>query len=321
LLFGMQRREAFRKWSLQHYLWSMERDPTPRIDLRLLRQFVAVAEELHFRRAAERLSMSQPPLTAAVRRLEQEIGATLIERGQKTVRLTEAGAVLLVEARRLLDAAEAALTATRDAAAGRRGVVRLGYVGSAMHGRLPAELRRFRRAEPGVRVELREMTTTAQISALRAGELDLAIVIPPLGDPGGLHTAPFDRDRLAMALSPGHRLAGKPDLVLRDLADDPFICWPRAQGPGFHDHLTRLCVAAGFVPNVVQEAYGMQAVLSLVAAEAGVAVVPESMATSRGAEVVCRPIEAEGAAFELLLCRSAGEASPATTRLEKSLRR
>jgi len=170
----------------------MNDDSLPRIDLRLLRQFVAVAEELHFRRAAERLAMSQPPLTAAIQRLEEEIGATLVERGRKTVRLTPAGAVLLGEARRLLAAANDALAATRDAAAGKRGRVRLGYVGSAMYGRLPEMIRSFRRDHPDVRIELREMTTVAQIAALRADDLDLAIVIPPLGDAGGLQTTRFE---------------------------------------------------------------------------------------------------------------------------------
>ena len=299
----------------------MNHENVPRIDLRLLRQFVAVAEELHFRRAAERLAMSQPPLTAAIRRLEQEIGATLIERGRKTVRLTPAGAVLLGEARRLLAAAGDALVATRDAAAGKRGRVRLGYVGSAMHGRLPDSIRSFRREHPDVRIELREMTTATQIVALRADDLDLAIVIPPLGDAGGLQTAPFDTDRLAIALPSSHRLAGAPDVAIEALAAEPFVSWPRDQGPGFHDQVTRLCAAAGFTPGVTQEAHGMHAVLSLVAVEAGVAIVPASMASIRPDEIVYRPIDGEAACFALLLCRRVGEPDPATGRLEAALRR
>ncbi len=296
-------------------------DPLPRIDLRLLRQFVAVAEELHFRRAADRLAMSQPPLTAAIRRLEEEVGATLIERGRKTVRLTPAGAVLLDEARRLLAAASDALAATRDAAAGKRGRVRLGYVGSAMSGRLPEVVRGFRREHPNVRVELREMTTAGQVAALRSGELDLAVVIPPLGDEGGLLTAPFDADRLAIALPSGHRLVEAPNVVVADLAGEPFVSWPRGEGRGFHDQVTRLCAAAGFAPDIAQEAHGMHAVLSLVAVEAGVAIVPASMASIRPAEIVYRPIDGDAARFDLLLCRRAGEPDPATARLELALRR
>ncbi|MFI5408050.1 LysR substrate-binding domain-containing protein [Kaistia sp. UC242_56] len=299
----------------------MNDDSLPRIDLRLLRQFVAVAEELHFRRAAERLAMSQPPLTAAIQRLEEEIGATLVERGRKTVRLTPAGAVLLGEARRLLAAANDAVAATRDAAAGKRGRVRLGYVGSAMYGRLPEMIRSFRRDHPDVRIELREMTTVAQIAALRADDLDLAIVIPPLGDAGGLQTTRFDTDRLAIALPTSHPMANAPGAAIEKLAGEPFVSWPRDQGAGFHDLVTRLCAAVGFTPGVTQEAHGMHAVLSLVAVEAGIAIVPASMASIRPDEIAYRPIDGDAACFELLLCRRMGEPDPATGGLEAALQR
>lgn len=293
----------------------------PRIDLRLLRQFVAVAEELHFRRAAARLSISQPSLSAAIRRLEAEIGATLIERGRKTVGLTVAGAALLTEARGLLAHADEVLVATRDAATGRSGRARLGHVGSAMHGRLPGAIRAFRRTHPGVRLELREMTTAAQLAALRAGDLDLAVVIPPLSDEGGLVTMPFDTDRLVIALPASHRLARAGGVMVGDLADEPFVLWPREEGRGFHDRVTRLCAAAGFAPAVVQEAHGLHAVLSLVAVEVGVAIVPAGMAGVRPDEIVYHPLGDESAAFALVLCRREGEPDPATALLEAALRR
>ncbi|MFC4257296.1 LysR substrate-binding domain-containing protein [Croceibacterium xixiisoli] len=293
----------------------------PRLDLRLLRQFVAVAEELHFTRAAQRLAMAQPSLTAAVQRLEQDVGAVLVERGRKTMRLTPAGAVLLDQSRQLLKAADDALALTRDAAAGRHGQVRLGYVGSAMYGRLPGQLRAFRRAFPDVRIDLQEMTTIAQVAALRSGALDLAIVIPPLADTAALHTLPFDEDRLSLALPMGHRLARAAKVTVADLADEPFLSWPRAQGPGFHDQVMQLCRQAGFAPQVEQEAHGMHAVLSLVAAAAGVAIVPASMAQVRAAEIAYHPITDDAARFELLLCRPGAELAPATRRLEEALQR
>lgn len=265
--------------------------------------------------------MSQPPLTTAVRRLEDEVGATLVERNRKTIRLTAAGIVLLREARHLLSAANMALTATRDAAAGKQGRVRLGYVGSAMYGRLPEAVRRFRREYPDVRIELREMTTATQVTALRAGELDLGIVIPPLGDDGGMQTVQFDTDRLAIALPTSHRLAGAAPCGVADLAGDPFILWPRDQGVGFHDQVVRLCSAAGFTPNVVQEAHGMHGVLALVAVEAGLAIVPASMASIRPEEITYCPIDGETAEFSLVLCRRAGGLDPATARLEVALGR
>nr|WP_314466790.1 LysR substrate-binding domain-containing protein [uncultured Novosphingobium sp.] len=293
----------------------------PRMDLRLLRQFVAVAEELHFTRAATRLGMSQPPLTAAIRRLEEEVGATLIERGRKTVRLTPAGLVMLEQARRLMRAAEEALALTRDTAEGKRGKVRLGYVGSAMYGRLPAALRAFRRACPDLRVDLHEMTTVAQVRALREGTLDLGIVVPPLFDLAGLRTASFDEDRLAIALPVGHPLAGGDAVDVSRLVYEPFVCWPRSEGPGFHDQVVNLCGEQGFAPQVEQEAHSMHAVLSLVAVEAGVAIVPASMRQVRAAEIAYFPIAGDTARFDLLLCRPEGGVPAATSRLEAALLR
>lgn len=289
------------------------------IDLRLLRQFVAVAEELHFHRAARRLAISQPPLTAAIRRLEAEVGAKLIERGNRTVGLTAAGGVLLGEARALLVRADRAVTLARDAAAGRIGSVSLGYVGSAMYGRLPARVRSFRRTHPSVRLELREATTAAQLAALRGGELDVAIAIPPLGEDGGLHVEAFDADRLAIALPVAHRLAGRETVRLSDLADEQFVLWPASEGRGFHDRVVQLCAEAGFAPDVAQEAHGMHGVLSLVAVETGVSIVPASMATVRPGEITYVPLNGDGAAFKLVACRRADDASPACLALFAAL--
>lgn len=286
--------------------------PASAIDLRLLRQFVAVAEELHFRRAARRLAMSQPPLTAAIQRLEAEIGATLLERGNRAVALTPAGATLLEEARALLRQADHAVLAARDAAAGRLGIVRLGYVGSAMYGRLPATIRSLRRHHPGLRLELREATTAAQVAALHAGELDIGIVIPPFGGEAGLHVQAFDADRLAIALPAAHPLSSQTGLRLADLAGEPFVLWPAREGRGFHDRVIRLCTGAGFVPEVVQEAHGMHAVLSLVAVEAGVSIVPAAMASVRPSEIRYVPLPEDAAAFEHVACRREAGAAPAT---------
>lgn len=293
--------------------------PASVIDLRLLRQFIAVAEELHFHRAARRLAMSQPPLTVAIRRLEAEIGATLIERGNRTVALTAAGAALLQEARVLLRQADHAVLAARDAAAGRIGTVRLGYVGSAMYSRLPVAIRVFRRSQPGVRLELREATTAAQLAALHAGELDVAITIPPFGGEHGLQVQRFDTDRLAIALPVAHRLAGQDLVRLGELAGKPIVLWPGREGRGFYDRAVRLCAAAGFVPEVVQEAHGMHAVLSLVAVETGVSIVPAGMASVRASEIRYMPIAEEAAAFEYVACRRADDASPATLLLFDAL--
>ncbi|WP_217538070.1 LysR family transcriptional regulator [Stenotrophomonas sp. GbtcB23] len=291
------------------------------VDLRLLRQFVAVAEELHFHRAAARLHMSQPPLTAAIRKLEDEIGSELIQRGNRTLGLTAAGAVLLAEARLLLQQADHALVATRDAAAGRTGTVRLGYVGSALYGRLPGVIRSFRQDSPEVRLELIEATSARQIQMLREQRIDVGVVIPPVFEADDMRLQAFDSDRLAIALPRAHPLAEQPHLTVEMLADEAFVLWPAREGRGFHSQVVRLCAAAGFTPRVVQEAHGMHAVLSLVAVEAGISVVPASMAGFRDAEVVYRPISGDEATFELHLCLRAGEASPAVVNFARNVAR
>ncbi|WP_111429727.1 LysR family transcriptional regulator [Rhodobacteraceae bacterium DSL-40] len=284
------------------------------IDLRKLEQFVAVAEEGHFHRAAQRLGMSQPPLTVAIRRLEEDLGVTLIERGGNRISgLTEAGRVFLREARDTLRQAHHAIFIARETAAGRTGLVRLGYVGSALYGRLPDAIRAFRAARPDVRLELREATTASQIASLRDGTLDVAVVIPPLSDASGIALHGFDQDRLCMALPVDHPLAGQAGLTLSDLAEEPFILWPMIEGRGFHLQVMRLCTEARFSPRITQEAHGMHAVLSLVAVGAGVSIVPASMASFRADRIAYRPIENAGSAFDL--CLAVQDPNPAARAL------
>ena len=281
------------------------------IDLRLLRQFVAVAEEQHFHRAAARLHMSQPPLTAAIRRLEEQVGALLVIRGHRTVGLTAAGQVLLVEARRTLQQAAHALDATREAAAGRSGLVRVAYVGSALYGRLPQLIRAFRRSHPQVRLELREATSRQRQQMLAKKEVDIGVLIPPIPASPDVQLHAFDTDALVIALPRSHPLASVSPLRMEDLDDEEFVSWPAVEGEGFHSHVMRQCVAAGFMPNVVQEAHGMHAVLSLVAVETGIAIVPASMAGFRATEVCYRAVQAEDATFSLSFCLRTDVDNPA----------
>ncbi|MCD9087660.1 LysR substrate-binding domain-containing protein [Stenotrophomonas sp. SY1] len=281
------------------------------IDLRLLRQFVAVAEELHFHRAAARLHMSQPPLTAAIRRLEASVGAELIVRGNRTLGLTAAGATLLAEARQTLLQAEQALLRTRDVAAGRSGRLRIAYVGSALYGRLPACIRAFRQSHPQVRLELREATSRQQQMMLRADAIDLGILIPPVPDAGELELRAFDHGGLAIAVPREHSLVAAGEMSVAALRDEAFVMWPAEEGIGFHSQVMALCRDAGFLPRVVQEAHGMHAVLSLVAVGAGVAIVPASMAGFRSEDIRYQWINATGAGFELQFCLRPAHGNPA----------
>ncbi|NDK36929.1 LysR family substrate-binding domain-containing protein [Rhodovulum sulfidophilum] len=216
----------------------------------------------------------------------------------------------LHEARETLRQADHAIKTARETAAGRTGLIRLGYVGSALYGRLPDTIRAFRRARPNVRLELREATTAAQIAGLRDGTLDAGIVIPPIAEAAGIELHDFDQDRLCIALSLGHHLAGKDDLCVADIADEDFVLWPIVEGRGFHLQVIRLCTDAGFVPRVTQEAHGMHAVLSLVAVGAGVSVVPESMRQFRPDQITYQPIAEAGADFPL--CLALHQPGPAT---------
>lgn len=279
------------------------------IDLRLLRQFVAVAEELHFHRAAARLHMSQPPLTAAIRRLEDALGSELIVRGNRTLGLTAAGQTLLVEARATLQQAEQALQRTRAAAAGHCGSLRVGYVGSALYGRLPGLIRHFRQQYPQVQLHLHEATSRQQQQWLREQRIDVGVLIPPI-PAAELLLHDFDHDRLAIALPRAHALADAAQVRVAMLADEPFVSWPAGEGMGFHAQVLGLCTAAGFTPQVVQEAQGMHAVLSLVAVEAGVAIVPASMASFRPEEIVYRELEGDTARFALQFCTRPEAPSP-----------
>jgi DNA-binding transcriptional LysR family regulator len=248
------------------------------LELRQLRQFVAVAEEMSFRRAAARLHMAQPPLTAAIRRIEEELGHVLLERSNRITRLTEAGVTLLDEARRTLAQAERAVTATKRAGAGLTGILRVGFVASAAHRLLPPILRAYRAHHADVELDLREATTAQQIAELRADNLDVGLVVRPIPDTDGLTIETVLEDRLLLALPEDHPLAQRDTVPLALLRDEPWVLFPARQGPGLHNRIMNACVEAGFSPRVVQQAVHMETIVSLVAGGLGVALVPPSLA-------------------------------------------
>ena len=246
-------------------------------DLRQLRQFVAVAERLHFGRAAAALHISQPPLSRSIRDLEARLGATLLARTRRKVELTPEGVRFLEEARRLLAQLEhAVLEVGRMAAGGGR--LRLGFVSLADYGVLPRLLKAYKAARPGVALALREMLSPDQAVALAAGELDFGLLLPPVAGADLEHIV-VQRERFVAALPSRHRLArvgGR--IAMRELAGGAFVMTPREIAPGLHDVVAALAARAGFVPRVAQEAIQMQTVVSLVSSGMGVAVVPASVA-------------------------------------------
>ncbi|CAN5619365.1 LysR family transcriptional regulator [soil metagenome] len=248
------------------------------MDLRQLRQFVVLAEELSFRRAAEKLHMSQPPLSVALQRLEESVGVALMDRTRHSVKLTPAGEAFLSEARRLLEQAGHATEIARSVAQGKSGVLRIACVASSALELLPATLRRFRGAYPDVLITLNTETTAGCIAAVRKGLVDIAVIVPAAARMEGLELHGQYRETLSLAVPAEHRLAGRTEAKLSEIADDSIVAlYSFADSSGYASALRATFNAAGFVPKVLQDASNFATSLSMVSAGIGVAVIPSPM--------------------------------------------
>jgi DNA-binding transcriptional LysR family regulator len=277
-----------------------------------LRYFIAVAETLHFGRAAALLHISQPPLSRAIRALEEQLGVVLFARSRRRVELTPEGAHFLAQARLVIAQLEHAATELRGMAAGERGRLRIGFVSLADYGVLPGLLKAYKAAQPGVALALREMLSPEQAAALAAGQLDFGLLLPPVAHADELDHVVVQRDRFLVALPARHRLArssgraaGK--LAVRELAGEAFVMVPREIAPGLYDIVSALASRAGFSLNVAQEAIQMQTVVSLVSSGLGVAIVPGSLANLGRRGVVYREVADAHPRLELWLAWRRGE--------------
>ncbi len=257
-------------------------------NLRQLRYFLAVADQLHFGRAAERAGIAQPPLTQQIQKLERALGCQLLVRGRRTC-LTEAGSALATDARRLIEQADQVFDRTRRVARGQAGLLRVGVPPSVMLTGLPDAVRRFRERYPEVSFTLRELATSKIEEAVRAREVDVGFLRE--AQPGGpLQSAPFLRESLVVVLPAAHRLASERTIALKRLRQERFVFFPARLGPAFHKRLVEACVSAGFSPNIVQEATQWQTVVSFVAAGMGVSLAPECVSKFRRPGVVYRAL-------------------------------
>lgn len=259
------------------------------LETREIRRFVVLAEERHFGRAAARLGMGQPQLSRALQQMERAIGVRLLARSSREVALTEAGRSLLEDGRRLLAIAEAAPLAARRAALGERGTLALGFSGSCAYAFLPSALEGFRRARPEVELALREMAAARLVEALREGRFDLCLM-RAAHVPEGMAGALVFEELLVAALPRAHPLAQRARIAPRDLAASPFVVFPPHDGTDFHRQVSEICAEAGFVPRVAQEVSPMHALIGLVGAGVGVAIVPSSVRKLRFEGVVYRPL-------------------------------
>jgi DNA-binding transcriptional LysR family regulator len=281
------------------------------MELRHLRYFVAVAEELHFGRAAERLGMAQPPLSQQIKALEQELGVLLLLRTKRRVELTAGGAVFLSEARKTLVQADLATRAAQRAARGEIGRLEVGFVSGAVYGEVPSIFRLMRTRYPDVALVLQDLTTEEQVEAILAHRLDVGLVRPPVIGAESLIMQVVWREPLVVVLPETHRLAGQPKIPLEALAEEPFLQVPRHLAPGFYDQFIRICAHAGFSPNIVQEARTTQTIVSLIAVGMGVSIVPASLQSLQRTGVVYRPLAPPVPTTDLAVIRRPDDNTPA----------
>jgi DNA-binding transcriptional LysR family regulator len=259
------------------------------MELRQLRYFVAVAEELHFRRAAARLHMSQPPLSHQIRLLEEELGCELLSRTRRRVEMTPAGEAFLRDARAVLGDLDRAGRNARRIHDGQTGLLRVSFAGSALLSLVPRVVQRLGALHPEIDIELRERSTSDQVRALAAGVTDLGLAPIPVADPG-LDVEVLARERTVAAVPAAHPLARTRRLTLRRLAEYPFVLFPREQAPGYHDLLMTAVTSAGTPPRVIQQAAETQTITGLFAAGTGVSLVPASVQQLALDGVVYRPV-------------------------------
>ena len=277
------------------------------MDVRQLRYFVAVAEELHFGRAAARLGMAQPPLTQQIQKLERELGYPVFLRQSRKTSLTEAGRVLLEDAVRILRACDEAIDRARRAGRGETGRLTVGTPPSVMLTRLPVAIRKYRERFPQVQFTLRELSTSATAEGLLAGTLDVGC-LREVDSIGSLKADVFLREPIVAVLPKSHALARRPRLALKHLAKEPFVLFPRRLGEAFYDRLVSFCVDQGFTPDVVQEATQWQSVVSFVETGLGVSLAPACVARFRWAGVVFRPLPS--LITTVSVCAPAADSSP-----------
>lgn len=261
------------------------------IELRHLRQFVAVADELHFGRAAARLHMTQPPLTMAIRQLEGLLGTELFVRTRRSVALSPAGDALLPLARRLLSQVDELGPTVRAAAQGIVGRLRLGFVSTIGYGALPAWLRGFREQVPGVELALREATLDVQLAAFASGEIDAGFVLHARGERlQGFEQVVVVDEPLVLALPADHALAAGGALRFAQVLHEPMVIFPRTISPSLYDAVLLAYRAHQVAPRIAQEAIQMQTIVNLVSAGIGVAWVPESVTRLQRPGVIYRPV-------------------------------
>ncbi|MDD9663245.1 LysR family transcriptional regulator [Klebsiella pasteurii] len=292
----------------------MER--THRIDLKLLRYFLAVAEELHFGRAAARLNMSQPPLSIHIKDLEQQLGTLLFVRHSRSVALTHAGRILMEESRRLLSSAHQALARVEQIGRGEAGRVELGVIGTAMWGKMRPVMRRFLKEHPNVEVLFRENMPAMQMAMLERRELDAGIWRMATAPSPGFTSLRLHESSFLVAVPEEHPLAARKAIPLAALRNEYFVTMPSIHTDW--TFLQRVCQSAGFSPMIIREVMEPQTVLAMVSMGIGVTLIADSYAQMMWPGVVFRPLE-ERIPADLYIVYDQQQATPALEKLVATL--
>jgi DNA-binding transcriptional LysR family regulator len=279
------------------------------VNLRQLHYFVVLAEELHFRRAAERLHITQAPLSLAIQALERELGTTLFVRTQRRVSLTDSGALLRTEALAILDRIEQSRAMIRDFESGTIGEIKIAVTpASSLLPFFPKLITGFRAAHPKVRIVMREMTSKVQIRGLQEREIDIGILRnPPKIEIPGISFVKLLNDPLVVAMDRRHPLNKRTSIKLADLRNEPFISYPRQAGIAIYEQVTALFAARGFAPTVVQEVQEVTTLIGLAATGFGVAVVPAGLSYIRVPNIVYRRLADPDAMTEVHMANREGD--------------
>lgn len=255
------------------------------MELRQLRQALVLGETLNFTRAAERLHMAQPPLSTSIRKLEEELGVQLFERLPTGLRITRAGEVVLRQARRVIFHVDEVRRAAKEGESGEQGTLRVGFTGSGIYVLMPRLIRAFRAAYPRVELQIEESTTSELLRRLDVQALDVALVACPVREPTPAIITPLVEGRMLLAVGLDSKFAGRRELSLRELQDEPLIVHSRTQAPNMHAQTMEAFRQAGVQPQLVQEAAQVQTILRLVESGVGAALVADFVAGYAGSGV------------------------------------
>ena len=283
------------------------------MNLRSLRCFLAVAEELHFGRAAKRLNISQPPLTQHIKSLERDLGARLFDRTKRSVQITEAGTALLDEARLLIAQADGLRHVVQRADKGRRGTLRAGFITSAVFTKTRLLYATISRGVPGATVMWQEMNSSEQVEALREGRIDIGFLHTP-SEHRGLEARVIVRDPMVVAVPDTHRLAGRRSAPLSEFGDDDFVLPLRQMSPAFYDRIIAACSAAGISPAIPHQPRHLLTILSMVSMGAGISLVPSSLANAGFPSVSFIKIRGQAPVTEVSVLWSSQNRSPVLAR-------